>query len=76
MGRLCGGAPEILGIPAPLCLCGWVVGGFMEWVVGVGGVVGGVLVRGGCVMVCWGWMGSWGGGVLVGGCVLGGGVDG
>ena len=32
MGRLCGGAHEISGIPATLCLCGWVVGGFMGWV--------------------------------------------
>ena len=32
MGRLCGGAHEISGIPAPLCLCGWVVGGFTGWV--------------------------------------------
>ena len=47
--RLCGGANEILGIPAPLWLRGWVVGGFMGWVggwcacegwVGGGGVVG------------------------------------
>ena len=35
MGRLC----KILGIPASLCLCGWVVGGFMggwmgAWLVG------------------------------------------
>ena len=40
----CGGAHEILGIPASLCLRGWVVGGFMGW-------VGGVLVRGGWVVV-------------------------
>ena len=29
MGRFCGGAHEMSSIPAPLCLCGWVVGGFM-----------------------------------------------
>ena len=55
MGRLCGGTYEILGIPAPLCLHGWVVGGFMGWVVVVVGwvvVLGGVLVRGG-----WWWDG-------------------
>ena len=34
MGRLCGGAHEILGIKAPLFLCGWVVGGFLGWVGG------------------------------------------
>ena len=28
MGRLC----KISGIPAPLCLCRWVVGGFKGWV--------------------------------------------
>ena len=48
MGRLC----KISGIPAPLCLCGWVVGGFMGWV-------------GGCMVVWVGWgswlEGSWGG---------------
>ena len=43
MGKPCGGAHEISGIPAPLCLHGWVVGGFMGW---LGGGVGGVLVRG------------------------------
>ena len=32
MSRLCGGTHEISGIPAPLCLHGWVVGGFMGWV--------------------------------------------
>ena len=30
-------------IPAPLCLHGWVIGGFMGWWVGVDGV-GGVVV--------------------------------
>ena len=59
MGRLCGGAHEISDIPA---LPGWVVGGFMGWLgrwvcggvvgVGLGGTVGGVLVRGG-------WWGEW-----------------
>ena len=34
MGTLCGGAHEISGIPAPLCLHGWVIGGFMGWVGG------------------------------------------
>ena len=62
MGRLCGGGDEISGIPAPLCLCGWVVGGFMGWVVGSG--VGGVLVRGGVD-------GGWVGGVLMRGGVGG-----
>ena len=61
----CGGAHEISGIPAPLCLCGWVVGGLMGWVgvvwvgVGVGG--GGVGV-GGCMG--WGWVGDVVGGRL------------
>ena len=32
IGTLCEGAHEISGIPAPLCLCGWVIGGFMGWV--------------------------------------------
>ena len=39
MSRLCGGVHEISGIPAPLCLCGSVVRGFMGWV-GGGGVGG------------------------------------
>ena len=49
MGRLCGGAHEISGIPAPLCLCGWLEGSWGGWVGGggVGGGMGGVLVRGG-----------------------------
>ena len=34
MGRLCGGAHEISGIRAPRFVCGWVVGGFLGWVVG------------------------------------------
>ena len=38
MGRLCGGAHEISGIPAPLWLCGWVVERIMGWV--GGGYVG------------------------------------
>ena len=42
MGRLCGGAHEISGIPASLCLHGWVVKGFMRWV-------------GGCMVVWLGW---------------------
>ena len=40
MARLCGGAHEISGIPAPLCLCGWVMlgrrGGVGYCVVGDG----------------------------------------
>ena len=48
MGRLCGGAHEILGIPAPLFLCGWVVGGLMGWLGFVGWWwVGGVRVGSG-----------------------------
>ena len=48
------------GIPAPLWLCGWVVGGFMGWVgecvlMWGGGGVGGVV--GWCV--CEGWVGWW-----------------
>ena len=55
--KLCGGAHEISGIPASLCLCGWVVGGFMGWVGGgVDNVVGGVLgVGGGGGWVVRGW---------------------
>ena len=34
MGRLCGGAPEISGIKAPLFLHWWMVGGFLGWVGG------------------------------------------
>ena len=34
MGKLCGGAHEISGIPASICLCGWVVEEFMGWVGG------------------------------------------
>ena len=78
MGRQCGKAHEISGIPASLCLCGWVVGRFMGWVgfdVGHCGVDD-VLVRGGgggwlLCWVLWGvgglvmWWGGWG-------CVLGG----
>ena len=41
MGRLCGGAHDISGIPAPLWLCGWVVGRFLGWVGWVSGGVGG-----------------------------------
>ena len=65
MGRLCGGAHEISGIPAPLCLHG-VVGGWWcrSWVVGVVVCwVGGVLVNDE------GWVGGWCCGVLGGGRV-------
>ena len=49
MGRLCGGAHEISGIPAPLWLCGWLVGWFLGCVGG-----GGLGVWwGGRVMVGW-----------------------
>ena len=57
MGRLCGGAHEIIGIKVQIFLCGWVgVGG------GVGGVVemvgwGGGVVGGGWVL--WGWWHGW-----------------
>ena len=55
MGRLC----KISGIPAPLCLCGWVVGGFMGW---VDGWVGAWWCGWG------GWLeGSWGGWMCGGG---------
>ena len=90
MGRLCGGAHEISGIPAPLWLvgCGWRVHGVGGWVLvwvvvgwvgGVDGVVGGVLVRGGWVggvMVWWDWVGGWCVGVVGSGWVDGGGVGG
>ena len=68
----CGGAHEISGIPAPLWLHGWVVGGFMGWMGGgcwcgwcacegwVGEVVWGV---GGWVMWGGGLLGVWSGGV-------------
>ena len=48
MGRLCGGAHEISGIPAPLWLHGWVVVDFIGWV-------------GGCWCGWWwdGWCGGW-----------------
>ena len=73
MGRLCGGAHEISGIPAPLWFCGWWLEGtwggwVVVWMVGAGGldgVVDGVLVRGGWVGVVglggWWyiWMGGW-----------------
>ena len=55
MGRLC----KISGIPAPFCLCGSVVGGFMGWV--VKGFMGWVVV-----WVVGGFMG-WVGGGGVGG---------
>ena len=62
MGRLCGTAHEISGIPALLCLPGWVVGGLEgSW----GGVMVGVLVRGGWVCGVLGWG-------MVGWCVEGG----
>ena len=47
MGRLCGGAHDILGIKAPIFLHGWVV----YWGGGVGG--------GGVGVVRWGWWGGW-----------------
>ena len=55
MGRLCGGAHEILGIKAPLFLRGgWLEGSWGGWVgggrVGVSGVGHGV---GGWVVVAW-----------------------
>ena len=45
MGRLCGGAHEILGIKAPIFLHGWVGGGGVGGggVQSGGGVVGGVI---------------------------------
>ena len=59
-GRVCcGGAHEILGILVPICLCGWVVGGFMGWVVVW------------WVVCCEWWVGMCCGGVLGGGWVLG-----
>ena len=66
MGRLCGAAHGISGIPAPLCLCGgWLEGSWGGWLgAGVaGGMVGGVLVRGRWV---WWWCvgGGWGGGMV------------
>ena len=65
MDRLCGGAHEISGIPAPLWLCGrWLeVHEVVEWVGvgvsggGVGGMVGGVVWWGGGVVGS-GWMGG------------------
>ena len=48
MGKLCGGAHEISGIPAPLWLCGWVVERIMGWVVVMWVVVG--VGVGGCVV--------------------------
>ena len=49
MARLCEGAHEISGIPAPLCLCGWVVLGSR----GLGGGWGGRVWYGR------GWGGLW-----------------
>ena len=48
MGRLCGEAHGISGIPVPLWLCGWVVERIMGWV-------------GGWVVVMWVvvWVGGW-----------------
>ena len=68
----CGGAHETSGIPAPLCLNGWMVRGFMRWVGGcmvVGWVVGGFIgwvgdsgVGGWRFHGVGGWLeGSWGG---------------
>ena len=66
MGRLCVGAHEISGIPAPLWLHGWVVE--RSW----GGWVGGWWLCG----LWWGWVVvMWvvgGGGIEVGGVVHGG----
>ena len=62
MGRVCGGAHEISGIPAPLWHCGWVVGGFLGW--------GGCLVWWVGVWVVVGWVDGGG----MGGWVCGGGV--
>ena len=60
MGRLCVGTHETSDIKAPLFLCGWVVGGFLEWVGGGGvGVMVGlidVLTRGGVDGWCGGWV--------------------
>ena len=76
MGRLCGGAHEISGIPVQLWLNGWVVREFIGWVVvGVdGGVVGSgwvVDVGVGGAVVYWGGVGGsgwwWGNGDGVGG---------
>ena len=52
MGRLCGGAHEISGIPASLWLHGWMDVGVGGGEVGgqVAGMVGGMLVRGGWVV--------------------------
>ena len=64
MGRLCGGAHEISGIPAPLWLCELVVERIMGWV-------------GGWVVVVWvvvgvnGWVGGGDVGGGGGGCVCG-----
>ena len=59
MGRLCAGAHEISGIPVPLWLCGWVVGGFLGWV--GGGGVGGDMGGDGGVRLGVGCCGVWGG---------------
>ena len=57
---------EISGIPAPLCLHGWLVGEFMGWLGGSGGLwVHGGVVGGG--------VGGW---RVHGGWVYGGGVGG
>ena len=56
MGRLCGGAHEILGIKAPHFLCGgWLEGSWGGAVVADGWVGGGGVVAGG-------WVGVWVGG--------------
>ena len=67
MGRLCGGAHEISGIPAPLWLHGQVVEGFLKWVGGwvvvgwMSGGVGGWVGVGGGVGGWWDgwWWGGW-----------------
>ena len=72
MGRLCGGAHEISGIPVPLWLHGWMVGGFMGWMgFGVGGGgVGGDVGSGWCVCGGSGQVSSACGGVFMVGWVV------
>ena len=64
MDRLC----KISGIPAPLCLCGCVVGGFMGWLgVMVEWMVGGFMEWVGVWLEgsCGGWVVRWLVGVFV-----------